>query len=77
MRATVVLTTSWLSQFPMSRGISSRLARGVRGSAPLILGGLIMLMPAYLNSSIGKVALLVVGGGLTGSIYRRLPGDHR
>jgi MFS transporter, ACS family, D-galactonate transporter len=69
MGATVVLTTGWLSQFPMARGISSRLARGVLGSAPLIVGGLIVLMLPYLNSSIGKIALLVVGGGLSGSIY--------
>jgi ACS family D-galactonate transporter-like MFS transporter len=73
MGATVVLTTGWLSQFLMARGISSRLARGVLGSAPLIVGGLIVLMLPYLNSSIGKIALLIVGGGLTGSIYAVCP----
>jgi MFS family permease len=69
MGATVVLTTGWLSQFLMARGASSRLARGVLGSAPLVVGGLIVLMLPYLDSPIGKIALLVVGGGLTGSIY--------
>ena len=36
MGATVVVTTGWLSQFLMARGVSSRLARGVLGSAPLM-----------------------------------------
>jgi MFS transporter, ACS family, D-galactonate transporter len=69
MGATVVLTTGALSQLLMARGASSRLARGVLGSAPLVVGGLIVLMLPYVDSPVGKIALLVVGGGLTGSIY--------
>jgi len=69
MGATVVLTTGWLSQLLMARGASSRLARGVLGSAPVVVGGLILLILPYVNNPVGKIALLVVGGGLTGSIY--------
>jgi len=69
MGAVVVLTTGWFSQFLMAHGASSRLARGVLGSAPLILGGLIVLMLPYVDSAVAKIALLVVGGGLIGSIY--------
>jgi MFS transporter, ACS family, D-galactonate transporter len=69
MGATVVLTTGWLSQFLMARGASSRRARGVLGSAPLIVGGLIVLMMSYVDSPIAKIALLVIGGGLIGSIF--------
>jgi ACS family D-galactonate transporter-like MFS transporter len=70
LSTTVVLTTGALSQLLMARGASSRLARGVLGSAPLVVGGLIVLMLPYVDSPVGKIALLVdVGGGLTGSIY--------
>ena len=69
MGATVVLTTGWLSQRLMARGASSRLARGVLGSAPVVVGGLILLILPYVNNPVGKIVLLVVGGGLTGSIY--------
>jgi len=69
MGATMVLATGWLSQFLMARGASSRLARGVLGSVPLIVGGLIVLMMSYVDSPIAKIALLVIGGGLIGSIF--------
>jgi len=69
MGAAVVLSTGWASQALMTAGVSSRVARGVLGSAPLVLGGLIVLMVPYTESPSWKIALLVVGSGLTGSIY--------
>ena len=69
MGAAVVLSTGWVSQALMAAGVSSRVARGVLGSAPLVLGGLIVLMVPYAESAAWKIALLVIGGGLTGSIY--------
>jgi MFS family permease len=69
MGATVVLSTGWVSQALMEAGVSSRLARGVLGSAPLVLGGLIVLLVPYAESASWKIALLVIGSGLTGSIY--------
>jgi MFS family permease len=67
--ATVVLLTGWISQVMMARGISTRGARGVLGSAPLIVGGLILSTLPYADGSGLQIALLVVGSGLCGSIY--------
>jgi MFS family permease len=67
--AAVVLSTGWASQALMAAGASSRVARGVLGSVPLVLGGFIVLMVPYAESPSWKIALLVIGGGLTGSIY--------
>jgi MFS family permease len=69
MGAAVVLSTGWVSQALMMAGFSSRVSRGVLGSAPLVLGGLIVLMVPYAESPSWKIALLVIGSGLTGSIY--------
>jgi MFS transporter, ACS family, D-galactonate transporter len=68
--ATVVLLTGWISQVLMARGVSSRGARGVLGSVPLIVGGAILATLPYIHgSSALLIALLVVGAGLSGSIY--------
>jgi MFS family permease len=54
----------------MARGVSSRGARGVLGSVPLIVGGAILATLPYVHgSSVLLIALLVVGAGLSGSIY--------
>src|SRR6478672_8902206 len=40
--ATVVMLTGWISQVMTARGYTSRVSRGVLGSVPLIIGGLIL-----------------------------------
>src|ERR1700761_4130200 len=40
--AAIVLLTGWVSQVMMARGFTTRGARGVLGSVPLIVGGLIL-----------------------------------
>jgi MFS family permease len=67
--AVVVLLTGWISQVLMARGISTRLARGVLGAAPLVVGGLILAAIPYLDDTGIRIAFLVVGSGLCGSIY--------
>jgi MFS family permease len=67
--ACVVLTTGWVSQLLMVRGASTRVARGILGAAPLIVGGAIIAMVGHVEGAGVRVALLVVGGGLSGSIY--------
>jgi MFS family permease len=67
--ACVVLFTGWLSQRLMQRGVSSRMARGVLGAAPLLVGGAIILMLPYIDSPAAQIVALVVGSGLCGSIY--------
>jgi MFS family permease len=67
--AATVLLTGWISQILLTRGFSTRGARGVLGSAPLIVGGLILAVLPYVNSGGLRIAALVVGSGLGGAIY--------
>jgi len=67
--AVIVLLTGWISQVWMARGMTTRGARGVLGSVPLIVGGLILVMLPYVEGAGLQVAVLVVGYGLCGSIY--------
>src|SRR5581483_11507111 len=67
--AVIVILTGWISQVMLARGFTTRGARGVLGSAPLILGGAILAMLPYVAPGGLMIALLVVGSGLCGSIY--------
>jgi MFS family permease len=67
--AVIVLITGWISQVLMARGFSTRVARGVLGSVPLIVGGLVISTLPYVNGGGLRLALLVFGSGLCGSIY--------
>jgi MFS family permease len=67
--AAVVLLTGWISQVLMARGMSTRGARGVLGSAPLVVGGLILAVMPYVQGTGLQIALLVFGSGLCGAIY--------
>jgi MFS family permease len=67
--AVIVLLTGWISQVLMARGFSTRGARGVLGSAPLIVGGLILATLPHVNGAGLQLALLVFGSGLCGSIF--------
>jgi MFS family permease len=67
--AVIVLLTGWISQVLMARGVATRGARGVLGSVPLIVGGLILAVLPHVEVGGLMIALLVVGSGLCGSIY--------
>jgi len=67
--AAVVLLTGWVSQLMMARGMTTRSARGVLGSVPLIVGGSILTVVPHVDGAGLQIALLVVGSGLCGSIY--------
>jgi MFS family permease len=67
--ACIVLLTGWLSQILMARGYSTRIARGVLGAAPLIVGGAILAVLPYVHGAGLQIAFLVAGSGLCGSIY--------
>ena len=67
--ATIVLLTGWVSQTLMARGFTTRGARGVLGAAPLIVGGAILAIMPHVNGAGLQIALLVIGTGLSGSIY--------
>jgi MFS family permease len=67
--ATIVLVTGFLSQLLLGRGTSTRLARGVLGAAPLVAGGVTLLLLPVVEGAGWRVALLVLGSGITGAIY--------
>lgn len=67
--ATIVILTGWISQMMMARGHNTRVARGVLGSVPLVIGGLILATMPHVQGAGLQLALLVVGTGLCGAIY--------
>jgi MFS family permease len=67
--AAIVLLTGWISQVLMARGVSTRGARGVLGSVPLVVGGLILLALPHVDGAGMQIAFLVFGSGLGTSIY--------
>jgi MFS family permease len=67
--AVMVLLTGWVSQVLMARGFSTRNARGVLGAVPLLIGGALFAAVPYVEGAGLRIALLVVGSGLCGSIY--------
>lgn len=67
--AIVVITSGWMSELLMARGVSTREARGVLGAAPLVIGGLILLAMPHVEGAGLRIALLVAGTGLSGAIY--------
>jgi MFS family permease len=69
MGATTVMLSGWISQILVGRGVTTRVARGVLGTVPMIAGGLLLLFLPSVSVPAGKIALLVIGTGLTGPIY--------
>src|ERR1700709_1678641 len=67
--AAIVLLAGWISQVMLTRGFSTRGARGVLGAAPLIVGGFILAAMPYVQGAGLQIALLVLGSGLCGAIY--------
>lgn len=67
--ASVVMLTGWVSQVLVGRGVSTRYARGVLGSVPLVIGGIIMLLMPQVQGANAQIATLVLGSGVIGSIY--------
>jgi MFS family permease len=67
--AIIVLLAGWISQVMLTRGFSTRGARGVLGAAPLVLGGLILAAMPYVEGARLQIILLVLGSGLCGAIY--------
>jgi len=67
--AVVVLIAGWVSQVMLARGFTTRGARGVLGSVPMVVGGLILATLPYFAPGGTMIAVLVVGTGLCGAIY--------
>jgi MFS family permease len=67
--AAIVLLSGWVSQVMMARGFTTRVARGVLGSVPLVIGGAVLALLPHVSGAGVQIALVVVGSGLCGSIY--------
>jgi MFS family permease len=67
--ALAMLAAGWYSQRLLSRGVSSRQARGVLGGASVALGGAALAMLPYVPAIPVKVALTILGVALPSAIY--------
>jgi MFS family permease len=67
--AVAMLVTGWYSQRLLSRGVSSRLARGVLGGLGVALGGAALAMLPYVPGIPVKIALTTLGVALPSAIY--------
>jgi ACS family D-galactonate transporter-like MFS transporter len=69
----VVLTGGYISQRLKSKGVSSRLCRGVLAAATVTLGGCALPFIAQVSAPEAKIALLVFGAAVGSTIYVVLP----
>ncbi len=67
--AITVISAGVASQALVARGVGTRLARGVLGCVPMMLGGLLLLALPYVGTGAAEIAVLMIGVGLTGPIY--------
>ena len=69
----VVMIGGWISQRLSSKGVSSRLARGMFPAATLVLGGCLMPFVGSLPSPALNLALLILGSAIGSTVYVVLP----
>jgi MFS family permease len=67
--AVSMLATGWYSQRLLSRGVSSRLSRGVLGGLSVVLGGVALAILPYVPGIPVKIALTTIGVALPSGIY--------
>jgi MFS transporter, ACS family, D-galactonate transporter len=67
--AASMLATGWYSQRLLSRGVSSRLSRGVLGGLSVVLGGVALAMLPNVPGTPVKIALTTLGVALPSGIY--------
>jgi MFS family permease len=67
--AIAMLAAGWYSQRLLSRGVSSRLARGVLGGLSVALGGAALAMLPYVPGIPAKIVLTTLGVALPSVIY--------
>lgn len=67
--AVAMLAAGWYSQRLLSRGVPSRLARGVLGGLSVVLGGAALALLPYVPGTVVKIALTTLGVALPSVIY--------
>lgn len=69
----IAIAGGWCSQYLLLRGVSSRIARGVLGSACVAVGGITLLILPSMPTNALKVAMITVGTALPTTIYMVIP----
>jgi MFS family permease len=64
-----MLATGWYSQRLLSRGVSSRLARGILAGVSVVLGGAALTLLPYIPGTPVKITLVTLGVALPSVIY--------
>jgi MFS family permease len=64
-----VITSGWLSQYLLARGVSTRWARGVFGGSCVAIGGLALTALPFVPGSALKVTMVVIGMAVPAVIY--------
>jgi MFS family permease len=67
--AVAMLAAGWYSQRLLSRGVSSRLARGILGGLSVVVGGAALVLLPYAPGISAKIALTTLGVALPSVIY--------
>jgi MFS family permease len=67
--AIVMLAGGWYSQRLLSRGVSSRLARGILAGLSVVIGGAALTLLPYAPGTPVKIALVTLGVALPSVIY--------
>ena len=65
----LVLAAGWWSQRLLTRGVPSRVARGIFGGACVALGGAALAIMPYVPGVAAKIALTTIGVALPSVIY--------
>ena len=65
----LVIAAGWWSQRLLTRGVSSRVARGIFGGACVALGGAALAIMPYVPGVAAKIALTTIGVALPSVIY--------
>jgi MFS family permease len=64
-----VITSGWLSQYWLARGVATRWARGVFGAGCVAIGGIALTAMPFVPGSALKIAMVVVGIAVPAVIY--------
>jgi ACS family D-galactonate transporter-like MFS transporter len=65
----LVISLGWYSQRLLTKGVSSRVARGILGGGCVALGGLVLLTLPYMPSNAWRIAATTLGTSLPAVIY--------
>ena len=65
----LVISLGWYSQRLLTKGVSSRVARGILGGACVALGGVVLLLLPYMPNATLRILATMVGTSLPAVIY--------